>query len=349
MIAAELKIRDVLSENKDLLSGARELAKAWRTNQYTPKQQYVFAQFFIAAGLTQQCLKEIERLIIEERHLPWAQISEILFQLKIAPNKEEKLAIVEGVEEEKALGEILKSSHADDISQYFFKARGRLKARETEKSLERQKSLREKIVFLRSQRMLDEESKALDQYQKMYPHDQSLVEDKKSYEERWARHIVSENIDHRSEKSDIEEMARPLTKEQSEVRKLLLNHAKEIIQKNPQKNYDLAMTLAFMDFNHEALEILRLGERAGTAEWFELDLLLKSRNFLEALELSAKLEIKYADDPESSFAVIYARARALWGLGQKSQAIEFMKSIVKIKAHYKNANSLLSHWTGTDR
>jgi hypothetical protein len=145
VIAAELKIRDVLSENKDLLSAARELAKAWRTNQYNPKQQYVIAQFFIAAGLTQQCLKEIERLLLEERHLPWAQLSEILYQLKLVPNQEEKLAIVEGVEAEKALGEILKSSHALEISQYFFKAGGRLKTRELEKSLEKQKSLKEKI------------------------------------------------------------------------------------------------------------------------------------------------------------------------------------------------------------
>jgi hypothetical protein len=347
VISAELKIRDVLSDNKDLLSSARELTKAWRANQYSPKEQYVIAQFFLAAGLTHQCLKEIERLLTEARHLPWAQISEVLHSLQIVPSKEEKRAIVEGIEEEKALGEILKSSHADEISQYFFKARGRLKNREAEKNLEKQSALKEKIVFLRSQRMLDEENKALKQYQKMYPDDQSMAEDQKSYEERWARHIVSENIDHRSEKAEQEERSTPLSNEQSEIRSLLLTHARDIIKKNPNKNYDLAMTLAFMDFYPEALEILRLGERVDTAEWFELDLLLKSRNFLEVLELSSKLELKYASDPESSFAVIYARARALWGLGQKSQAIEFMRSIVKIKAHYKNAHSLLSHWTGS--
>ena len=345
MTSVELKIRDLLNDNKDVMSAAHELMKAWRKNLYPPKEQYVIAQFFFKAGLQSRLLKEIERLLTEARHLPWAQISEILNVLQITPSKEEKLAIVEGIKEEQALSEILKSSHSDKISQFFAKARARIKASDLEKSSQKKQAFREKIEFLRSQRMLSEENLALQEYHLTYPNDQSLAQQKQDYEQRWARHIVTENIDQRSQNAVLEEKGAPLSHEQKEVRKLLLQRAYEMIKISPQKNYDLAMTLAFMDFHNEALEILRLGERHAEAEWFELDLLLKSRNFLEALEFSARLEIKYATDPDSSFAVIYARARALWGLGQIAQAIEFMKSIVKIRPHYKNAHSLLSHWT----
>ncbi len=346
MNAVELQIRDYLNDNKDVESAAHSILKSWKKNLYAPKEQFVVAQFFLNAGLKSTFLREVEKLLDHERVLPWAQISEILAELQIAPNAEEQKALTDGVREQNAMNEILRSPQADRLAPRIAKARALNQTKDLEARSEAKLALREKIEFLRSQRMMDDESKALKQYHLTYPDDADASLDQKSFDERWARHIVGENIDHRSSDSVVEEKGAPLGHEQAQVRKLMMERAQEIVKTQPEKNYDLAMALAFMDFFDEALSILRLSARTPEAEWFELELLLKSRKFLEALELSQQLEVKFAEDPDSSFAAIYARARALWGLGQKSQAIEFMKSIVKVKAHYKNAHSLLSHWSG---
>ena len=346
MNSVELKIRDLINENKDILSAADALSKSWKKNLYNPKEQFVVAQFFLNAGLQNSFLKEVHKLVDHERHLPWAQISEVLNDLQITPSSDERQAIVQGIREQDAMNEVLRSPRADKIAARIAKARELNDIKSLEKQNEEKLALREKIEFLRSQRMMDDESKALKQYHLTYPDDHDATLDQKAFDERWARHIVGENIDHRLLQTIIEEKGAPLTPDQMAVRKLMVSRAKDIVKEEPKKNYDLAMTLAFMDFYEDALEVLRLSARSEEAEWFELELLLKSRRFLEALDLSQQLEVKFAQDPESSFAAVYARARALWGLGQKSQAIDFMKTIVKVKSHYKNAHSLLSHWAG---
>ncbi len=346
MNSIELKIRDFLNDNKDVTAAANALSNSWKKNLFNAKEQYVVAQFFLNAGLKSTLIKEVRKLIEHERHLPWAQISEILNDLQTMPNAEEQKAIVQGIREQEAMTEVLLSPKSDKLAPRIEKARTILETQEFEKQNEEKLALREKIEFLRSQRMMDDESKALKQYHLTYPDDMDASLDQKAFDERWARHIVGENIDHRSLQTVIEEKGPPLSKEQQVVRKLMVARAKDIVKKIPEKNYDLALTLSFMDFYEDALDILRMSARSNDAEWFELELLLKSRRFLEALELSQQLEIKFVQEPESSFAAVYARARALWGLGQKPQAIEFMKSIVKVKANYKNATSLLNHWVG---
>ncbi len=346
MNSVELQIRDFLNDNKDVASVAGALSKAWKNNLYNSKEQFVVAQFFLNAGLQSTFLREVEKLLGHERHLPWAQIAEVLAELQIQPNSEEEKAIVNGVRDQDAMNEVLRSPRSDRLASIIAKSRVLNEIKELDARNEKKLALREKIEFLRSQRMMDDESKALKQYHLTYPDDHDASLDQKAFDERWARHIVGENIDHRSMQTIIEEKGTPIGCEQAIVRSLMMTHARELVQKHPEKNYDLAMALAFMDFSEEAVEILRLSARSPEAEWFELELLLKSRKFLEALELSQQLEVKFVEDPESSFAAIYARARALWGLGQKSQAVDFMKSIVKIKAHYKNAHSLLDHWIG---
>ncbi len=346
MNSVELKIRDFLNENKDVRSAANALTATWKKNLYSPKEQFVVAQFFLNAGLVSSFIKEVRYLIEQERHLPWAQISEVLNDLQTIPNAEEQKAIVQGVRKQGAMGEILLSPRAVNLAPRIAKEKELAETQNLERQNEQKLALREKIEFLRSQRMMDDESKALKQYHLTYPDDVDASLDQNAFDVRWARHIVGENIDHRSLQTIIEEKGAPLSKDQLAIRKLMVSKAKEMVKNAPEKNYDLAMTLAFMDFYEDALDILRLSPRSNEASWFELELLINSRRFLEALELSQQLEVKFAQEPESSFAAIYARARALWGLGQRSEAIEFMRSIVKVRANYKNAHSLLSHWVG---
>ena len=112
--------------------------------------------------------------------------------------------------------------------------------------------------------------------------------------------------------------------------------------------YDLAMNLHFMDFNLEALEILRVAPPSPAVDWLTLELMIQSRRFVDALSQAAHLEAAYAEDPDAAFAVTYARARALKGLGQVELAIDLLRSLIRVRPAYKSAQSLLMDWSGGD-
>jgi tetratricopeptide (TPR) repeat protein len=120
----------------------------------------------------------------------------------------------------------------------------------------------------------------------------------------------------------------------------------EIACGKPDLAYDLAMGLQMMDFHSEALQILALASPSPAVDWLRLELEVRARRFVTALEEAHRLETLYASDPDAAFAATYARARALYGLGEKQTAIDLLRGLVKIRPHYRSAHSLLLDWAG---
>ena len=56
------------------------------------------------------------------------------------------------------------------------------------------------------------------------------------------------------------------------------------------------------------------------------------------------LEIKYVDDPETTFAVAYLRAQCLRELGQEAAALETLRSLVRVRPNYRSAHALILEW-----
>lgn len=95
---------------------------------------------------------------------------------------------------------------------------------------------------------------------------------------------------------------------------------------------DLAIAFLFMGDYERALEALAWAPAGASTDWLRCELMLESKRHIEALEALNRMEIKYIADPESTFAVSYLRAQALFGLGQHGSALEIMQSIVGASA-----------------
>jgi hypothetical protein len=108
--------------------------------------------------------------------------------------------------------------------------------------------------------------------------------------------------------------------------------------------YDFAVGLYVMELYHHAVEMIRLAPTGLAQDWFHLESLFKARRYLECLENINVAELTYSDDPETSFAATYLRARVLHGLGQTHPAKELLRSIVSIRPVYRSAASLLTDW-----
>jgi tetratricopeptide (TPR) repeat protein len=93
------------------------------------------------------------------------------------------------------------------------------------------------------------------------------------------------------------------------------------------------------------LEILAWAPAVPPNDWLRAELLVHARRFVEGLEHLKHLEVRYVDDPETSFAVSYLKAQCLQELGQKDAALEILKSIVRVRPNYRSAHALIQEWT----
>jgi thioredoxin-like negative regulator of GroEL len=209
---------------------------------------------------------------------------------------------------------------------------------------------------MRANRMFEQELSVLDEFQAEIPGEPEIKQAKEAYNLRWARDIVA-NSAANSGTSDnptddlqrkLQSKADWLSEDQLDNKDLVVKRAIEIAQGDPQLAYDLAIALHMMDFNSEAIEVLDCAVESPATDWLRLELMIRARQFVTALEEANNLELRYAGVPDSSFSVTYARARALYGLGQTETAIDLLKSIVRIRPHYKSAQSLLTEWNGDE-
>lgn len=132
--------------------------------------------------------------------------------------------------------------------------------------------------------------------------------------------------------------------EEKELAQNFAAKLKKKIKKSPSLAYDGAIALLQMGHAEAALETLRMAKSSLEVDWLEVDLLLEVRRFVDVLTKLDSMEKQYAADPESTPALTYARAQALWGLQQSQAAIDLLQSLVHIKPDYRSASALLQHW-----
>jgi tetratricopeptide (TPR) repeat protein len=209
----------------------------------------------------------------------------------------------------------------------------------------RDEQLRDRLAFYQNQRMVEEERKFLNYLLKVYPHSKEFVAAQKSFDERWARHVIAEAASNQFDEPKTEQKALALNAEQWPLAKVLLEGILELIAENPERATDFAILLWFLELYPQALIVLDKGNNTEDQRWFRIELLLVLRRFVDALQEVQELENEFGANPETPFAATYLRAQALQGLGQVAQALELMRSLVNVRPDYRSARSYLAKWT----
>jgi hypothetical protein len=358
--ALEAEINSLLLERGDTALVADEIIRRWENNVLSTEEQADGAQFLIACGYFPSFFTRLERLIDTDQPLPWAQLSEAIGHAGIAISGQELEAILTGAREQGALEELAKSRELDHLAPELEQLRDDRREKNAMAYAEKRQILKDKLSFLRANRLLDEEAKIIDEAKALFPADQEFEQVGIGFELHRAREVLqnraanprSPEARRSSEFADLTrdlawKIAR-LTPEQQSVKAAIIQSAKQRLAGEPRLANDIAVMLHFMDFNAEAVELLAGIEGDPAVDWLRLELLLQARQFVTALDEASRLEVRYAGEPESTFALVYARARALWGLGQSTAAIDLMRSLVRIRPGYKSAFSLLLDWGGGD-
>jgi hypothetical protein len=309
-------------------------------------------QFLLVSGLTAVFFHQINRLIDRQGRLPWAQLTEALGKASrdklVKLNKLDIQALFEAAESQQATADLVRSHLLDKLDPGFEIRRRAFEKVHLGKIDEQKQALKDKLAYMQANRMFEQEAQVLDEMQAMFPNENEINAEREAHKLRWAREIIANSSASTDKTLDLNWRVDQLPPEQLKAKMLLMARARELAENDPRLAYDLAISLHMMDFSSEALDILQNAEITPAAEWLRLELMIRSRQFLTALEAAGRLEIDYANDPNTAFAVTYARARALHGLGQVQEAIELLQSLVNIRPHYRSAQSLLLEWAGGD-
>lgn len=349
----EIEINSLLREMGDVRSVVDELLRRWNLNLLSESEQETSAFFMMTAGFYPSLFEQAATLCSKGRTLPWTPLIESLGRAGISVNDDEMQALIEGASEQNALSDFLRSHAFDSSHAVLSSLRHQQASRKAVELVARKQALKEKLEFMRNNRLFEQEAKILDEIRYTFPNDPEFKREQNAFDVRWAREVISNSTSVTDPTSDLIYKTERLSPEQLNAKTLIVARAKELAQSHPEAAYDLAIQMHFMEFNVEALEILELIEgvqismqHSYASDWLRLELKLHARHYVSALEEASRLEMEYASNPEASFALVYARARALWGLGQSSMAIDLLRGLVKIRPHYKSAHSLLMDWTG---
>lgn len=279
-----------------------------------------------------------------KERVPYDMLMQLTGEAMIQPKTAVLESLQKGLKKQNALEDVFASREWDKWDSRITLIRNELLEAKVREQGQFKANMIEKFEFLKNQRMNEQAGRVLRRLVELYPDDPELKKIRQNYEEEWAKDILAGHLARiRDEKIDRTRTA-PSSAD-DEMLRTFLSEGEKLCMQNRNIAQDLAIAFWFMEDPARAAEILAWAPPNASNDWLKAEFLTQSRHFVEALEWLNVLEVKYIDDPESTFAVSYLRAQCLHELGQQSSALEIMQSIVRVRHNYRSAHALILEWT----
>ncbi len=273
--------------------------------------------------------------------VPWGFLIEILDTHKIKITTKQKNLFLEGIIKQNQIPSMLTSQSWDQELPQFAKQKLELISRINKKNNRQVEKLIKDLEFIKTLGILEKEEEILKKLRQLDPENPEIQDRWLSFREKKGRHIIQQRKAHLLTKNPLP--ASPCPQEQEQAKKIL-KFAKGITKSNPEKSYDFALLFSFIGYPELAVQLLKNRLHSFSAEWFYVDVLLQSKLYLDCLTFTDIMEMKYSDNPETAFALAYARAKAYYGLGEKEKAKNILSDLLTVRPNYRLANLLLAQW-----
>lgn len=335
----------MLLHEKDSEPVVKKVEERLRSGSFTRSELRTYLSFLLNAGRYQECYQLFLKWFGEEKKILWRIFFWILHRSGFKPGRPFMDQLFRANVKLGDQDQIPRYAPWDDLDPRMREVSEQHYSALTRRQKSRREELYEKLEYVRAQRMIEQEEKLLDALEALDPADPILPQARKEFRERWARHVIAEKSRALFDE-EFFEAELPLTEEEKTWTHQFGQLVEEIVIARPALAYDMSIGFYFLELFNHALRFLRFADESLATDWLRLELMLKARRFIECLDDLQRVETKYADDPESTFAATYFRALILRGLGQTGAAIELLKSIVSIRPHYRSAHALLLDWSG---
>jgi hypothetical protein len=355
----EAEISVLLKEHRQPERVAEILLKRWSSGQFSLEEQSDCALFLVAAGLYPLLFKHVLNLLNQKilPQLPWTAIAEGFGRAKLKPSEQEIDALIEGAQKQNAEPALLRSYQLDLWSRAFTSRREQLARAENKEMHAEQRWENDLQVSALKNRPAQQNPVLKTDHispkkreHRLRDGDEFHTPSVESFspEIMLAKQVIDKSFSSQNLTEQLRRKLDRLPEELTSMKDLIVNRSVEMAQNDPHLAYDLALNLHFMSLDSDAIRVLEFALPSAAVDWLRLELMIQSRQFVSALDIATRMEIDYAADPESAFAVAYNRARALHGLGEIGSAIELIETLVRVRPNYKSAEALLREWLGDD-
>ncbi len=337
----EKEIQKMLMAKSPYSIAARRLLK--KSGKY--KDPGVFlsvCRFIYQAGLYDLLIETAIKQLKQGKVLPWTFIIAVMEFHKIKLPKKTRDFFIKGIMEQDQAEFLLTNQLWDRRHPELIEIKEK-KA----KQIRRKKNpdivrLVEDLDFIQAQGVLKKEEEILKSLKQIDPHNPEVQEKWLKFQEKWGRDIIFQKKTLLLRKSAVSSVP-PSEKEKKQVAKLACS-IKTILRKNPEKSHDMALLFSFIGYPHPAIEILKDHINNTASQWLYLDLLLQSGLYVDCLNFVDIMEEQHYKDPETVFALTYARAKAYYGLGKKTKAKDILSDLLKVRPNYRLTHHILKQW-----
>ncbi len=289
------------------------------------------------------CAKKLD----DNAEIPWAHFVQCL---KLGMNNVSpvlKKSVYDGAQTQKLLEHLCRTHFLDDAYPDLPQIRRERISLWNDKHHFHKKELLSQVEMLRTQGLDTEEELALRKLQKFFPKDLAIQKLMEEAQERKALLLLEAKV--RAPESVWEKTERPIvSEEEREMLQNIISSMSKQLKKSPDLARDFAVALLTWDHPEGALEILqnhkKNKKRTKSEVWLQMESLLMARRFVALLTLIDQTEASPNLEPDDTFGLLYLRARAFWGLGNRFSAIEILENLVNHRPTYRSALTLLRLW-----
>lgn len=338
----ELEIQNMLTTLNEPALVADEFLKRWHRDELEPEDIGTLAQFLIIFGFHAALCENIARRIKENKSIPWASLASLLAELSEAPSKEVVDQLLIGAGEQRGLEDFTRIEGITKIDPRIEKIRQEFSTERKNRFKTRKQDLLNQADLYKNDLLFDKERAVLEKLMFTFPGDATVMERFAEFSTRQARKRLQ-----RKSSANWEEQLLQREKLNPEALAAAEDITKKwlkTIKKNKKHAYDKAIALMQMGYFDGALQIIEHAPKNVSTDWLKVEILLAAHKYLIALSFIDEVERKYAQESETAFSAMYARAKALWGLNQGQAAIDLLESLVKVRPDYRSSYSLLQSW-----
>ena len=340
----ELPLRRLLKKNLPPAQLCKELVQFLSEHEPEWEEKRPVWHFLLQTGHERFLAQALDQAFKMKERVPFDVFITLMARSKVRPERLTIEALLKGLRKQEALDEVIVARGWDSFDPRLAEIRTTLLKQKKEAHQRFRDGLKDKFEFLINQRMEEQAGRVLRRMLDLYPDDEEFRHLKRNFDEQWARNVLA---NHRAS-TLLEKIEATLTEpspSDDEMLDCFIKEGEKICLENRDFAADLAVTFLFMEEYARAVESMAWAPLTTANEWMRVELLLRARRYIEALEALAHLEIKYVDNPETTFAVSYLRAKCLHASGQTEEAINILKSLVRVRPNYRSAQSLLLEWS----
>lgn len=200
------------------------------------------------------------------------------------------------------------------------------------------------LAFAKQQGLKEPRLKILKELQQKYAKDPTVIS-VLSQEKEFQARLTIDRLALKKEQTQDTRSTRSDETINSQTRESLLQQALEKIKTNSQLMIDFIVLFYQMELYDEALRLIDSStSHSSKILWYDMIVSIDTARYVRALGTLQKLNSLPLEFADQSFSLMYYNAIILHGLGHKSEALQMMKNIVKIRPQFRSAMTLLNDW-----